>query len=61
MVLRLGEALKVPLRERNHLLHAAGLPALYPEAGVDSEDLAPFRAALERAVAGASAVPGDGR
>ncbi len=48
MVLRLGEALEVPLRERNHLLHAAGLPALYPEAGVDSEDLAPFRAALER-------------
>jgi transcriptional regulator with XRE-family HTH domain len=48
MVLRLGEALEVPLRERNYLLHAAGLPALYPEAGVDSADLAPFRAALER-------------
>jgi transcriptional regulator with XRE-family HTH domain len=47
MVLRLGEALQVPLRERNQLLHAAGLPAAYPEAGIDSTDLAPFRAALE--------------
>lgn len=47
MVLRLGEALQVPLRERNQLLHAAGLPAAYPEAGMDSADLAPFRAALD--------------
>src|SRR5262245_57637463 len=47
MVLRLGEALDVSLRERNQLLHAAGLPAAYPEAGVDSADLAPFRAALD--------------
>ncbi|HZO66227.1 MAG TPA: helix-turn-helix transcriptional regulator [Kribbellaceae bacterium] len=47
MVLRLGEALDVSLRERNQLLHAAGLPAVYPEAGVDSADLAPFRAALD--------------
>jgi transcriptional regulator with XRE-family HTH domain len=47
MVLRLGEALEVPLRERNQLLHAAGLPAAYPEAGMQSPDLAPFRAALD--------------
>lgn len=47
MVLRLGEALQVPLRERNHLLHAAGLPAAYPEAGMHSADLAPDRGALE--------------
>lgn len=47
MVLRLGEALDVSLRERNQLLHAAGLPAVFPEAGVDSADLAPFRAALD--------------
>jgi len=47
MVLRLGEALEVPLRERNQLLHAAGLPAAYPEADLSSQDLAPHRAALE--------------
>ena len=47
MVLRLGEALGVSLRERNQLLHAAGLPAAYPEAGMQSPDLAPFRAALD--------------
>jgi transcriptional regulator with XRE-family HTH domain len=47
MVLRLGEALEVPLRERNQLLHAAGLPAAYPEAGMQSPDLAPFRAAID--------------
>jgi hypothetical protein len=48
MVLRLGEALGVPLRERNLLLQAAGLPAAYPEAAVDGPDLAPFRAAIDR-------------
>jgi transcriptional regulator with XRE-family HTH domain len=47
MVLRLGEALAVSLRERNQLLHAAGLPATYPEAHLDGPDLAPFRTALE--------------
>jgi transcriptional regulator with XRE-family HTH domain len=47
MVLRLGEALDLPLRERNRLLHAAGLPGAYPEAGMKSADLAPFRAAIE--------------
>lgn len=47
MVLRLGEALDVPLRERNELLHAAGLPAVYPQVSMQSVNLAPFRAALE--------------
>lgn len=48
MVLRLGEALGVSLRERNRLLQAAGLPAAYPETDVASTDLAPFRAAIDR-------------
>jgi transcriptional regulator with XRE-family HTH domain len=47
MVLRLGEALDLPLRERNEMLHAAGLAAEFPEAGLSSADLAPFRAAIE--------------
>jgi len=47
MVLRLGEALDLPLRERNELLHAAGLAAEFPEASLGSLDLAPFRAAID--------------
>ena len=46
MVLRLGEALGLPLRERNQLLQAAGLAAAYPEAELSGPDLAPHRAAL---------------
>jgi transcriptional regulator with XRE-family HTH domain len=64
MVLRLGEALDLPLRERNQLLHAAGLPGAYPEAGVHSVDLAPFRAAVESLLAAHMPYPAmvvDGR
>jgi len=48
MVLRLCEALDVPLRERNALLHAAGLPAAYPQRDLAGPDLAPYRRAIER-------------
>jgi len=48
MVLRLGEALGVSLRERNQMLQAAGLPAAYAQVPIGSDDLAPFRAALDR-------------
>lgn len=48
MVLRLGEALGVSLRERNQLLRDAGLPPAYPQAGLGGHDLAPYRAALDR-------------
>jgi transcriptional regulator with XRE-family HTH domain len=47
MVLRLGDALGVPLRERNQLLRAAGLAAAYPEADLCGLDLAPYRGALQ--------------
>jgi transcriptional regulator with XRE-family HTH domain len=47
MVLRLGDALGVPLRERNLLLHAAGLPAAYPQADMRGPDLTPYRAAVD--------------
>ncbi len=43
MVLRLGEALRVSLRERNQMLVAAGLPPAYPE-GHDRPDAAGTRA-----------------
>lgn len=48
MVIRLGDALQVPLRKRNELLHAAGLPAAYPQHDLRVDDLAPYRAAIVR-------------
>jgi transcriptional regulator with XRE-family HTH domain len=51
MVLRLAEALGASLREANELLHAAGLPAAYPQSELASPDLAPYRAAIERLLA----------
>jgi transcriptional regulator with XRE-family HTH domain len=36
MVLRLGATLDVPLRDRNTMLRAAGFPAEYPEASLES-------------------------
>ena len=51
MVLRLAGALGASLREANELLHAAGWPAAYPHAELASQDLAPYRAAIERLLA----------
>ncbi len=48
MVLRLADVLDVPLRERNALLHSAGLPPAYPQAEVGAPQLEPFRRAIDR-------------
>jgi transcriptional regulator with XRE-family HTH domain len=48
MVLRLTEVLDVPLRERNHLLMAAGLAPLYPDRGLDHPDMAAVREGVQR-------------
>lgn len=48
MVLRLAEALDVPLRERNRLLLAAGLAPAYAERPLDGPGLAPIRAGVTR-------------
>ncbi|WP_448003506.1 helix-turn-helix domain-containing protein [Agromyces bauzanensis] len=48
MVLRLAESLDVPLRERNALLQAAGLPAAFPATELESPALLPYRDAIER-------------
>jgi transcriptional regulator with XRE-family HTH domain len=51
MVLRLAEALQVPLRERNALLLAAGYAPLYRHTDLDAPDLdAPEAEAARRAV-----------
>ncbi|MBK7949565.1 MAG: helix-turn-helix transcriptional regulator [Deltaproteobacteria bacterium] len=41
MVLRLSEALDVPLRDRNDLLSAAGFAAIYRERAIGHDELAP--------------------
>lgn len=48
MVLRLAEALDIPLRERNSLLQAAGFAPLYTESALDEPVMAPVRDALSR-------------
>jgi transcriptional regulator with XRE-family HTH domain len=48
MVLHLADYLAVPLRERNDLLLAAGFAPLFPERPLESEVMAPVRAALDR-------------
>jgi hypothetical protein len=42
-VIRLAEALDVPLRERNALLDAAGFASLYREQALDAAELGPIR------------------
>ena len=51
MVERLAAALELPLRERNRLLHLAGLAASYPHGDLDDDDLAPFRRVIDRMLA----------
>ncbi|WP_405841652.1 helix-turn-helix domain-containing protein [Streptomyces sp. NBC_01518] len=46
MVVRLAEALELPLRERNELLLAAGFAPVYPESSLDGPVLAPVRTAI---------------
>ncbi|MGV0746297.1 helix-turn-helix domain-containing protein [Mycolicibacterium sp. XJ870] len=48
MVLRLAEALDVPLREQNQLLLAAGLAPVYAERAIDDPDMGPVREGVSR-------------
>jgi transcriptional regulator with XRE-family HTH domain len=52
MVVRLAEALDVPLRERNELLLAAGFAPAYPETSLHDPALDPIRIALEHVLDG---------
>ena len=52
MVLRLAEALEVPLRERNRLLLAAGYAPAYTQTSLEDPSLGAVRVALERILAG---------
>jgi hypothetical protein len=48
MVLHLAEQLEVPLRERNHLLLAAGYAPFFVRRSLDDDEMAPVRDALDR-------------
>lgn len=52
MILRLGEHLDVPLRERNVLLLAGGYAPAYPHHGMDEPELDNVRAALGQVLIG---------
>src|SRR3954464_8055530 len=48
MVLHLAEQLDVPLRERNHLLLAAGYAPAFAQHDLDAPELGPVRDAIEQ-------------
>lgn len=48
MLIRIGERLEIPFRERNRLLLAAGHAPAFPEHPFGAPELAPVREALER-------------
>ncbi|WP_395815849.1 helix-turn-helix domain-containing protein [Devosia sp.] len=50
MVMRLGEALEMPLGVRNHLLDAAGFRAAYGQRTLHSSAMAPFRRAIDHMI-----------
>ncbi len=51
MVLRLAEELEVPLRDRNHLLLAAGYAPAFGQRGLEEPEMGPVRDALDRLLA----------
>lgn len=57
MVLRLGEHLDVPLRERNRLLLAAGYAPVYRESTLDDPEMSAARQALRQVLAGHEPYP----
>jgi len=57
LLLRVLEQLKVPFREQNRLLLAAGHAPAYPERSFDDPDLAPVRDALDLILSGHEPYP----
>jgi transcriptional regulator with XRE-family HTH domain len=57
MVLNLAEQLDLPLRERNHVLLAAGYAPIYPETPLDAAQLAVVRAAVRQVLRGHEPYP----
>jgi transcriptional regulator with XRE-family HTH domain len=57
MVLHLAEKLGVPLRDRNHLLLAAGFAPAYAQRELDAPELGPVREAIEQVLRGHEPYP----
>jgi transcriptional regulator with XRE-family HTH domain len=57
MILRLAEELDLPLRERNHLLLAAGYAPVYSEATLDSPEMSAVRRAVQQVLKGHEPYP----
>jgi len=57
LVLRLAQALDLPLRAQNDLLVAAGLPAEFPAHPLESVPLAPYRRAITGVIAALDPFP----
>lgn len=58
LVLRLAGALDVPLRDRNRLLVAAGLPAAFAERRLDDAEMEPVRRVVDALLARHEPFPG---
>lgn len=56
-ILRLAEELDLPLRERNHLLLAAGYAPVYSEADLDSPEMSAVRGAVRQVLTGHEPYP----
>lgn len=56
-ILRLAEELDLPLRERNHLLLAAGYAPVYSEAPLDSPEMSAVRGAVRQVLTGHEPYP----
>jgi transcriptional regulator with XRE-family HTH domain len=57
LVLQLAEHLDVPLRDRNHLLLAAGYAPAYAERELEAPEMGPVRAAIEQLLRGHEPYP----
>lgn len=57
MILRLGDALDLPLAARNQMLTQAGFAARYPARKWEAEDMAPIREATAHKLAGHAPYP----
>jgi transcriptional regulator with XRE-family HTH domain len=57
MVLRLAEQLEVPLRDRNHLLLAAGYAPAFAQRELDAPEMGPVRDAIDQVLRGHEPYP----
>ena len=57
MVLHLAEQLEVPLRDRNHLLLAAGYAPAYAQHDLDAPEMGPVRDAIDQVLRGHEPYP----